>query len=413
MFLSQPWHALGTPSTSRITKFDFPTCQLKLKINNFLIYFLYAGWHPCFVLLSVRTSRSKTWLLYLRKEVWNSKYHLSSMNWERYNHLFHHPVSDSMFCPLLFTRSFLTDWNFPYILPKVVEDAPPKSHVMEITDCGGSTSLDYGYNKMLLPLSFEDPFFNFLCLWLLRSFTDTTVVGISTLKRLSKALSSSEVSLLVFKCEGLLADRLLSAFPCSATSSRAYWTHYHHRPFADENRAGLSPLNTNAVKLSNVLSAFPLSQLCLHDWKKSFLTDDVYDRVTTKATNQLCTSCPSLRPSTLRKTLLRWKVASNIILCIICLLVITAVLATTHYRIGCRCSQGRGWTHYGRQSILSQTRIEGFGPYSNVPSWRKQGRRFGWCDPRAILFASAPCKCIRRYVLLHAVFWESAKEYWS
>lgn len=29
-------------------------------------------------------------------------------------------------------------------LGEVVEDAPPKSHVMEITDCGGSASLDYG-----------------------------------------------------------------------------------------------------------------------------------------------------------------------------------------------------------------------------------------------------------------------------
>ncbi len=79
-----------------------------------------------------------------------------------------------------------------------------------------------------------------------------------------------------------------------------------------------------------MLSAFPLSQLCLHGEKKLLLlTNDVYDRVTTKTTNQLCTSCPSLRRSTLRKTLPRWKVASNIILCIRCLLVITADLTTT------------------------------------------------------------------------------------
>jgi hypothetical protein len=91
----------------------------------------------------------------------------------------------------------------PYCLPKVVEDAPPKSHVMEITDCGGSASLDYGYSKMLLRLSFENPFFCFCLYSCLQSFTDTIVVGISTLKMLSKALSSSKVTLLVFKWVGL------------------------------------------------------------------------------------------------------------------------------------------------------------------------------------------------------------------
>jgi hypothetical protein len=39
---------------------------------------------------------------------------------------------------------------FYLFTPKIVEEAPPKSHVLDIGDCGGAAKLDYGFGTLPL-----------------------------------------------------------------------------------------------------------------------------------------------------------------------------------------------------------------------------------------------------------------------